>query len=390
MDQVIQQFLACFERSIHSVHPQWQIIDQLAAEGNTTMLYKLGVAMEAHAEELQPKLWAVESVYTYLERVLALTPGMSYAHTLMELSLLPRAGTMRFPRSLDYRGRMLAPLLASAQNTDVLLDLIKTYRQDHTYAEFMCILVQEMVLRGISCDEILLLTNFFDQMRTLHRPLAWLPLRLLAIEHGLPLPAYSIAGSAFYPPQIVGTAPSEAKTSSFPEGGVKVTLEESTTDVERERILATVAPWSNARMEARAFALDPAIASSHISGRLLFSLNLACLEGASVHDIYVGVFSPQDVFRLLFAAASQGGAYDNGQFGAYGRLATWYTLAGLVGAPTVVSVEEVATLTEQSGWFSFGAESKWFYRAAPMWDLSMLALRSDGKSLAVLAATSTD
>jgi|SRR5690348_14859796 len=130
MDRIIQQFLACFERDIHSVHPQWQIIDQLAAEGKIAMLYELGVALETHREELQPRLWAVESVYNHLERVLAFTPEMSYAHTLMKLSLLPRTRTMRFPWSLDQRGRLLAPLLASAQNTDVLLDLIKTYRQD--------------------------------------------------------------------------------------------------------------------------------------------------------------------------------------------------------------------------------------------------------------------
>lgn len=47
MDRIIQQFLACFEGSMRSVHPQWQIIDQLAAEGKTEMLYELGVALEA-------------------------------------------------------------------------------------------------------------------------------------------------------------------------------------------------------------------------------------------------------------------------------------------------------------------------------------------------------
>ena len=375
---------------MRSVHPQWQIIDQLAAEGKTEMLYELGVALEAHAEGLQSKVWAVESVYDHLERVLALTPGMSYALTLMELSLLPRTRTMRFPWSLDQRGRLLAPLLASAQNTEVLLDLIKAYRQNHAYTEFICILVQEMVLRGVPCDEIPLLTDFFDQMRTLHHPLAWLPLRLLAIEHGLSLPTYSIAGSAFVSPQRAWAASSEEKTSPSPGGEGNVTLEESTTDFERERILAAVDPWSNARMEARTFALGHSMANSHISGSLLLSMKLACLKGVSTHDMFLGPLSPQNAFCLLFEAASQGGAYDNGHYGAYGRLATWYALAGLVGAPAPVSVEEVATLTEQSGWFSFGAESEWFYGAAPMWDLGILALRSDGRSLAVVAATSTD
>jgi Family of unknown function (DUF6183) len=227
-------------------------------------------------------------------------------------------------------------------------------------------------------------------MRTLHHPLAWLPLRLLDIEFGLPLSTYSIAGSAFVSSQGEWAALPEEKTTPSPGGERNVTLEESTTDFERERILAAVDPWSNARMEARTFALGHSIANSHISGSLLFSMNLACLKGVSAHNIFLGPLSPQNAFRLLFEAASQGGAYDNGHYGAYGRLATWYSLAGLVGAPAPASVEEVATLTEQSGWFAFGAESEWFYWAAPMWDLGILALRSDGGSLAVLAATSTD
>ena len=59
MDQIIQEFLASFERIGRNVHPQWQIIDQLAAEGKTEMLYELAVALEVHAEEWQFKMWAV-------------------------------------------------------------------------------------------------------------------------------------------------------------------------------------------------------------------------------------------------------------------------------------------------------------------------------------------
>ena len=389
MDQIIQQFLASFEWSMHSgsVHPQCQMIDQLAAEGKTDILYELGVALDAHAERLQ--VGGVESVYNHLERVLALTPGMIYAHTLMKLSLLPRTRTMRFPWSLDQRSRGLAPLLASAQSTSVLLDLIEAHRQNQAYTEFICILVQEMVLRGIRCDEIPLIVDFFDQMRRVDHPLAWLPLRLLEIENGLPLSSYTVAVTYFASAHIEGPDSAEEEAPSYPGEGLRVALVESTTDFERDRILAVVDPWSNARLEARTFTFDHSIASWHVSGSLLLSMNLACLKGVNILDIFLGPRSRQNAFRLLFAAASSGGAYENGHEGAYGRLATWCTLAGLVGAPEHISVEEVASLIEQSRWFSFSANSDWFYWAAPMWDLGMLTLRPDGRSLAVLAATST-
>ncbi|WP_307180176.1 DUF6183 family protein [Streptomyces canus] len=38
---------------------------------------------------------------------------------------------------------------------------------------------------------------------------------------------------------------------------------------------------------------------------------------------------PEDVWQMLFAEASTGGAYNNGEYGAYGRLAAWRSLAAL-------------------------------------------------------------
>ncbi len=390
MEQIIQQFLTSFEGSIRNVHPQWQKIDQLAAEGKTEVLHELGVALEAHAERFRSKLWAIESVYDHLERVLALTPGRIYAHTLMKLLLLPRTRTMQSPVSLDEHSRMLAPLLASAQSTSVLLDLIEAYRHNLAYTEFICVLVQEMVLRGVRCDETPLIVDFIDRMREAHHSLAWLPLKLLEIENSLPLPLNFIAGSCFAYPKIEMATVAEEETSSESESEMRVAIEERTTLPERDRILAAVDPWANARMEARIFALEHYITSTQVSDSLILSLNLDCVKGVSIDDIFLGVLSPQNAFRLLFIAAAQGGAYGGGYNGAYGRLATWYSLAGLVGAPNRVSVQEVASLIVQSTWFSFTANSDWFYKAAPMWDVGIITLRSDRRSIAVLAATSTD
>jgi hypothetical protein len=67
----------------------------------------------------------------------------------------------------------------------------------------------------------------------------------------------------------------------------------------------------------------------------------------------------------------------------------WRSLAGLAGAPDRESVEAVASLGERCLWFSFDASSsEWFCRIA--WDVCFIAIRPDGMSLAVLAATDTD
>ena len=59
----------------------------------------------------------------------------------------------------------------------------------------------------------------------------------------------------------------------------------------------------------------------------------------------------------------------------------------LTGCP----VDDPARASSHAGrcsWFSFEAESEWFYNVA--WDLALAVLRPDGRSLAILAATDTD
>jgi len=63
-------------------------------------------------------------------------------------------------------------------------------------------------------------------------------------------------------------------------------------------------------------------------------------------------------------------------------------MAGLVGAPEDQNVEQLSTRAIQSEWLFFDAKTDWFHQVA--WDFGLIALRPDGMSLAVLAATDTD
>jgi hypothetical protein len=93
----------------------------------------------------------------------------------------------------------------------------------------------------------------------------------------------------------------------------------------------------------------------------------------------------------LFAAAANGGAYSSGLGGAYGRLAAWTSLGALIDAPATAKPAEIDAAAPSAQFLVFGAASSaggWWHDIA--WDIGLLAVRSGGASVAVLAATDTD
>ncbi len=120
-------------------------------------------------------------------------------------------------------------------------------------------------------------------------------------------------------------------------------------------------------------------------GAALLAAGLDCLAGTTAGTLAVSSCPPAEAWRVLFGAASAGGAYNAGARGAYGRLAAWQSLTALAGA-TPATVESRATACR---WFAFAAPtSTWYTQIA--WDRGLAALSPDGRRLAVLAATDTD
>jgi hypothetical protein len=160
---------------------------------------------------------------------------------------------------------------------------------------------------------------------------------------------------------------------------------EATDEAAAREIAAAVREWqhgSNGLVEARVFRAARPLADDDLTVGFLQSLGLDSLP-ASEEGVEVEQVSPGRAVSDLFCAASGGGAYTAGLMGAYGRLA-----AGLVGAATGESIEGVAALARRCRWLSFAAASGWFNNVA--WDVGLVAVRPDGASLAVLAATDTD
>jgi uncharacterized protein (TIGR02996 family) len=287
--------------------------------------------------------------------------------------------------------RELASRLASEHSPGELLAVLEHYRQDGRFLELLGCLSQEMVLRGVILDGLPAGERIAICLRERMHPLARLPLSLTAVEGDLRpwLPHYGGGGQGWSTP--FGHLPQWCEPlPAGPSSGAGAFTE--TTDINSRHLIASaVLNWeeeSNGQWEARVFRAERPISVEVLSLGLLRSLRLDCLEGVSEQDLLAAArVTPYMAFATLFSAASTGGAYNSGLRGAYGRLAAWRSLAGLVGV-SGDDGEAVIDLARRCHWVRIPAVSEWFYQVA--WDFGLLAVRPDGMSLAVLAATDTD
>lgn len=394
MDHIIADFCQSVYEAA-DLAEQYQQIEHWAAAGETELLVRLAIALEGRKWGDAVRPWALQGVFDHIEVALALTPGLRQAEALLRLSLLARRATIQvqnvseLQRRLMMRPRRLACLLASAQRQDVLAELFARSVDCEQYAEILMLLAHEMVLRNVACKDIPAVVGHVRTMSTRNHPLGRLPLMLTEIETDLPLPRYHMRGASCGLP--FGPKGNAATWSPNRKLSVPHAIRETTTKLERDRISSGVARWaqsSNGQYEARTFTVDPPLSGERLNPALLVSIGLDCLRGVGEDKTHLRNFSVQEAFGLLFAAASLGGAYPSEHWGAYGRYEAWRSLAGLVGAAERESIEQLLRRAKRCEWLYFDAQTSWFFQVA--WDFGLVALRPDGKSLAVLAATDTD
>lgn len=94
-----------------------------------------------------------------------------------------------------------------------------------------------------------------------------------------------------------------------------------------------------------------------------------------------------DVLRTLFSGAASGGAYGPRMHGAYARKASWESLAALAGVQATgpAAIEQAA---DRCTWLFYGSD--WHLQVVPPLDVGIAALRSDRRTVAVLAVTDSD
>ncbi|MEV6028599.1 DUF6183 family protein [Streptomyces sp. NPDC052036] len=351
----------------------WAVVDGRVAQGDAVFAADLGIAL-ARTYGSGRQMWQYRGVFDHLLRLLATTAGPE--NVAQALRLVSSAEVA--PRKLD---RYMASLLASSHDAKDLAAAFTSRASE----ELRACLVTELVLRGVVVEEAPGIAGWATSPHWRHHPLGWLPLTLSDVEACADLPSYSTRGSSHAMPY----GPSESREQAVIAEADVPSAEEATTEAATTAM--AVANWaeeSNGRIEARVFDLAEPLDTQSLPKTLL-TLGLECLYGVGRRaPLSVDVRPPAQAWRVLFAAASTGGAYNSGSYGAYGRLAAWQTLAALAGSPEGATAGEVEARVRECTWCGFGADTKWFEQVA--WDIGLAALAPDRRRLAVLAATDTD
>ncbi|MDY0810052.1 DUF6183 family protein [Kitasatospora purpeofusca] len=330
---------------------------------------------------------AFDDLFDSLVRLLAATRGPGHVDELLRLLAAGR------PEDPEY-DRYVASLLASCQRP---ADLGAVYEEGVAVSEELrACLLHELVLRGVPVAEDPGIASWATSPHWRDHPLAALPLVLAEPEREPDLPAYSVEGSSCgfpYPD------PEERYPAPRPAAAQVAEAVETTSAATARAMASAVANWADhpeepeGRAEARTFALAEPLDPDALSG-VLVTLGLDCLTDLGDlpkpgEETAFGVVPVEaaEVWQLLFAAASTGGAYDSGCHGAYGRLHAWRSLAALAGAPPDAPASAGEDYVRACAWYRFSADTPWFHRV--VWDLGVLAVSPD-RRLAVLAATTTD
>ncbi|HVH42814.1 MAG TPA: DUF6183 family protein [Labilithrix sp.] len=368
-----------------------EAVEAWAKKGQWKELVDLARALEVAADRNgTSKLEAFELVVDHLEDQLALGAGDDAVDALFALSLDERERSVSVPRPRSLRLRAFASRLGYGQGAPGFLAALERHSGQAAHHELLACWMHEVVLRGTSLATDPRAGRLQESLVRERHPLGDLPLALVATEREAPsyMPLYGDKGlgRAF---EALASGTMSMRTIPPPADGAPVEAKPVEDEGVRERLVSAVRPWSegkSGKIEAKVFELSPKVEAPTLGGWLLRILPLASTARASRLD--VSRTGADGVFGPLFSAASNGGAYSSGLGGAYGRLAAWTSLGALVGAPEGADVLTIDKLATTSAFLTFRAGGPWFYDVA--WDLGALALRPDGRTVAVLAATDTE
>lgn len=350
-------------------------------QGDIAFVADLGIALVRRYGSSAAQVWQYRSVFDHLLRLLTMTSGQEHVEQALRLV----SAALPSNRQLV---RYAASLLAADQTAkDLAIPFVGGSSRAAASDELRACLVHELVLRGVTIAELPAVEAWATSPHRHHHPLAWLPLELSVTEETPPLPSYSRGGASYSMPYGAQHGPVVALDSVTPLPHVT----ETTTQEFGEAATAAVANWaeeSNGRSEAGTYELAEPVEAGILPG-LMTALGLECLSGVGPRKGFaLSACRPEHAWRVLFAAASTGGAYNSGVYGAYGRLAAWRSLTALSGASTTAPVGEAERNIQECDWYRFEAATTWFDRVA--WDIGLVSVTPGARRIAVLAATDTD
>ncbi|CAL9329925.1 DUF6183 family protein [Streptomyces sp. enrichment culture] len=351
------------------------------ARGDAAFVADLGIALSGRYGASAAGIWQYRSVFDRLLRLVALTPGPGHVEQAVRLVSAAARTDRRLPRRA-------ASMLAAARPPGELNGL---YAGGGSSAgaseELRACLLHELVLRGVAIAQWPAIEAWATSGHWRRHPLARLPLERTVMEEEPPLPSYSENGSSFPMPYEPPGGPRVTSGSTADLPGVT----DTTTEEFSRAAAAAVINWSeesNGHIETRRYEPARPVGADRLPA-LLPTLGLECLDGAGAgRRLALCSGPPGHAWRVLFAAASCGGAYNSGVYGAYGRLAAWRSVAALSGAAADAPVGEVEQHALACDWYDFGGATRWFSRVA--WDIGLVCVAPDARRVTVLAATDTD
>lgn len=325
-----------------------------------------------------------------LQRALTTTAGQQSLRALMRLPSSLQAGESAQTRA----ERRLAHMVALGHRPSDIVPVVYGEQLGTAASdEFRACLLQELVLEGVAVPEYPLLRSFGEALVTEEHPLAPLPLHLLPTERALLRPTHAPHDWTWaLPPATVEKHSDQPELRVSPEmrrRSAAVDPADITVPEVAEAMSAAVRHWleeSNGMVAAQEFWSASSVSADDFAAvfeRLPLTAWPTGETRARLHPATSG-----RVLQVLLTTAVRSPAYGNGMFGAYGRLAAWRSLAGLVGAAPDAPINHTAMLVEQAHWFIADPSSDWFHQVA--WDLAVAALRPGGQEIAVLTATDTD
>ncbi len=367
------------------------VVEEWAKSGRWGDLVALGEALETSCDPADAaRRGFFETLADHVEDQLALGTTDAAVDGLLALALRPRQRSVEVPRPQSIRLQAFASRLGYGQSAAAFLAALERFERRPEHRELFACWMHEVVLRGTSLADDARAKRFQESLASTGHPLGGLPLALQATEREAPsyMPLYGEKGLVRAIDALT-SGPMSVRTIPPPADGASVRAKRVDDAGVTERMMSAVRPWAegkNGKAEAKVFTLEPQVAGTALGSWLLRALPLESTNGTARLD--VSRTGPEGVFGPLFSAASNGGAYSSGLGGAYGRLAAWTTLGALVGAPAGADVTTIDELATTSAFLTFRAPGPWFHDVA--WDLGALALRPDGRSVAVLAATDNE
>ncbi len=356
------------------VKEHWAFIDGLVRENRFGVLEQIARRLVAEcAFELND--WKERSVFDHLMNQLALTDDAEAV--LIALGIFPKPQRSVRPGFLEIARAETAAKVAFAQSPEAIENLLGKLSELETGA----LLLHEGVLRGKVVGVTPASVTVYNRLKAVNHPLAWLPLELLHIETDLPMRTYGKNGSGWSLPEGHG-AFEPVELEDEPPG---LCFVNAATADRVELIGAADENWrqcSNGSNQVGIFRVSP-------FGRFSFERNLPklgleCIGPETVAEENVPL---EAVFQHLFAVSANGGAYNRGCFGAYGRLNAWKSLAGLCGVTLEMNAEELLETALACRWGKFQG-GDWFNDI--FWDLGVVCLNPERGELVVLAATDVD